>query len=144
MSRPQVRKSDQAVQLNREIDNLFAACKSDVIEMDLLVHTMRMHIRYTLWWRQLQYFAAVAALITIAYYVPIVSANLTAIGRIWLIKMLSIWDWREWTEERCLIKPLFSRIADAVVEKNTGAHTISQLRIDDCVLCEDNRNSSTD
>lgn len=141
MSNKLVRKSDQVAQLNRDIDNIFALCKNDASETDLIVQLIRKHIQYTLLWRRIQCICAVVAIIAIAYYIPFVNANLTAIGRIALIKLLPIWNWRELTDERCLFGPLFTKTIYTTDEAATQNQNGSphHLYKDDCVLCEHNR-----
>lgn len=131
------RKSDLSSTFDKELENIFAVCKNNPNENQLIVKIITRHLLQQHLWRQLQYLSVIVLLAVTVYYVPLVNANLSAIGRIFLIKLLPVWNWERLTDERCLLGPLFTKNM-YVTDADNQFTSAPQLYKDDCVLCENN------
>lgn len=137
MSNRLERKLDQGSSFDKEIDNIFAICKNNSSENKIIVNIITRHLLQQHLWRQIQYLSAIVFFAFAVYYVPFLNANLTACGRILLIKLLPVWNWERLTDERCLLGPLFTENM-YVTDAEHPFHSSQQLYRDDCVLCENN------
>lgn len=118
-------------QLNRDLDSLYAFCKENNLSDEeikelcgpllKLAHKAKM-VKYLKFYT---YFLVVATFCYVLCSFEIVSWNLSAIGRILMIKLLPYYDWTVWKQETCLI-PKFGG-------QNNQINEVPNF---DCVLCE--------
>lgn len=130
MSNKLDRKADLLSGINSEFTAIFAACKNNPHELELATEILRQRLRTLLCWGQFQWICAFACLVSVIFYVPLTSSHFSALFRIFLVRLLPFWDWRDWSNEQCLVGPIFST-KQAENEYQPGG-----LIRDDCAVCE--------
>lgn len=91
---------------NKEFEQFFEYCdglKLTKSDKDKIFTPLKWKLRYE-YWRQVMIIGIGLLLgISAIYYIPFLNWNFTAVGRIILIKLLPIWNWKPLHNQKCLI-----------------------------------------
>lgn len=115
-------------ELNRDFESLLLNTYDDNVKK-LLIAEITKEIRISVLKKSLKILLIIAFVITQIYVVPFFNWNASAIGRIVMIKMLKVWDWRYLYNTDCLIE----RKTKAKLEFNQNV--IDNIE-EDCSFCE--------
>lgn len=118
--------------INKEFDEFFELCKTvtkDRKQLDEVLHPLKL----ALWRIQMIKYAKLIATLTICfcaiYYCDTLNWYFCAIGRILMIKLLPLWNWRYLATAKCLIPR-------AQISETTPSGPSNFLSIKDCHACE--------
>lgn len=112
--------------LNAELDAILQ--KNDVeVERFLRNYIYREYFR-----RFVKWFLVAISILCAIYWVPILNWNASAVGRLFLIKLvLPFYNWENWANARCLIE--WSEPPSTVEEYSIDSNSVSP---DECSTCE--------
>lgn len=114
-------------ELNRDFEYLLKSTEDDNIKKYLIAEITK-ECRKSAMKKLFKILLIIAFVISQVYVIPFLNWNASAIGRIVLIKMLKIWDWR------------YLYNVDCLVEKKVARFDLIQSSIDniedDCSFCE--------
>lgn len=113
-------------ELNRDFEYLLKNVDDDTIKNGLIAEITK-EIRISVLKKWLKVLLLIAFVLSQIYAIPFLNWNASAVGRIVMIKMLKIWDWRYLYNVDCLIEKNVKRF-----ERN-GPLNIME---DDCSFCE--------
>lgn len=114
-------------ELNREFEYLFQSVDDDNIKKCLTAEIIK-EIRILTFKKFFKILLLIVFVITQIYVIPFLNWNASAIGRIVMIEMLKIWDWRHLYNVDCLI--------ERHVEKTDFIQSSIGNIEDDCSFCE--------
>lgn len=120
-------KKNNFKDLNRDFEFLFNNAADDNIKKCLVAEITK-EVRLFALKKSLKILLLIAFVITQIYMIPFLNWNATAIGRIVMIKMLKIWDWRYLYNVDCLIERKVTTFEDSQTP-------IDHIE-DDCSFCE--------
>lgn len=114
-------------EINRDIESLLLNTFDDKLRKRLIAEITK-EIRITTSKKFIKVLLIVTFLITQVYVIPFLNWNASAVGRILMIKMLKVWDWRYLYNVDCLIE----RKVKPSFDLNHNAIDLE----DDCSFCE--------
>lgn len=124
------KKVTASVHLNNELE---AILTSSTEEPNLILNMLRNHFHRLFLMRFCKWTIVPIFLFYVFFYIQILNWNVTAIGRLFLIKnLLPIYDWENWSNARCMIP--IKQIQDELKEYG-GNNKIIQAQ-DECTYCE--------
>lgn len=118
--------------MNEEFEEFFLHCQkvtnSNQKEIEKVLRPLKLYL-----WKQqlkkyLKIFLAFAAICCGIYYVDTLNWYFCGIGRLVMIKLLPVWDWRNFENAKCLI-------AKSETQKITGG-SFGSINEKDCRVCE--------
>lgn len=114
-------------ELNRDFEYLLTSTDDDNIKKCLIAEITK-ECRKSAMKKSLKILLLIAFVISQVYVIPFLNWNASAIGRIVMIKMLKIWDWRYLYNVECLVEK----------KVETFDHIPSSMDNieDDCSFCE--------
>lgn len=117
-------------QIDKELEIIFNnldKLKLKKIDEKKILNLLQKKLRLYFWLKIFLILLIFLILIGLFYYITFLNWNLSAIGRIFLIKILPLWNWKNFYNQKCLIK----------WNDNTLPRQKSfQLNQDDCAVCE--------
>lgn len=121
------------LKMDKEFEDFFFHCQkitnSNKSEMEKLLKPLQQH----LWKQQLKKFIKIvsifAAICSAIYYVDVLNWYFCAVGRIIMIKLLPIWNWKHLENAKCLIPK-------AEVKAKPFADSFRPFNVKDCRACE--------
>lgn len=125
---------EKSLEFEREFEAFSGFCKKQNLtksELDLVYAPIKKELKIQFWIRFLKIVAALTCVSLTVYYISYVNWNISAIGRIALIKMLPIWNWKTHFNDKCLVPYLNVGLGSYKTDK-----TIVEDYKEDCVVCE--------
>lgn len=114
-------------ELNRDIEHLITSTDDDCLKK-CLIGAITREIRIATLKKWFKILLLIAFVVSQIYVIPFLNWNASAIGRIVMIKMLKVWDWRYFYNLDCLIE----RKLDTSDHMENSIASIE----DDCSFCE--------
>jgi hypothetical protein len=118
--------------INDEFENFFLHCQkvtnSNQREMEVILRPLKFYLMKQQFVRYLRVVLIFAAICCGVYYVDTLNWYFCAIGRVAMIKILPIWDWRSLESAKCLVS------RGQVQKSSSGSY--SGISEKDCRTCE--------
>lgn len=124
---------NKALEFEKEFEAFSSFCKKQNFtktELDIIYAPLKKELKIQFWIKVLKIFAVLTFLSSSFYYVSFLNWNISAIGRIALIKIIPIWNWKAHFNDKCLV-PYF----DVGLNYKTESK-FEGIYKDDCAVCE--------
>lgn len=124
----------KVLEIEKEFEAFSSFCKKQNFtksEMDIIYAPIKKELKIKFWIKFFKIFAVLTFLSSSVYYIPFINWNISAIGRIAMIKILPIWNWKVHFNDKCLM-PYF----DVGLRSYKTESKFENVYRDDCAVCE--------